>query len=107
LCQIANWRNQTIGEGWATGERPQQQAFQAEHWRALRREKYTHTTRIGIRRTIGDVSENGWQALRLAIAGAHHIFGESAAHAVCVNSVPPKSPEPGSAKRLGASTSCP
>ena len=29
-------------------------------------EEYTHTTRIGIRWTIGDVSENGWQANKLA-----------------------------------------
>jgi hypothetical protein len=43
---------------------------------------------VGIRWTIGDVSDNGWEALRLAIAGARAIFGPSAAYAVCVNSVP-------------------
>lgn len=43
---------------------------------------------IGIRWTIGDVSDNGWTALGLAIAGARHVFGASAAYAVCVNSVP-------------------
>jgi hypothetical protein len=43
---------------------------------------------IGVRWTIGDVSDNGWQALRLSILGARRIFGPSAAYAVCVNSVP-------------------
>ncbi|MDQ3810491.1 MAG: hypothetical protein M3336_09390 [Chloroflexota bacterium] len=43
---------------------------------------------VGIRWTIGDVSDNGWEALRVAIAGARRIFGQSAAYAVCVNSVP-------------------
>ena len=45
-------------------------------------------SRIGIRWTIGDVSDNGWTALALAIYGAQRVFGESAAYAVCVNSVP-------------------
>jgi hypothetical protein len=43
---------------------------------------------IGVRWTIGDVSDNGWTALRLAIAGARRVFGDTAAYAVCVNSVP-------------------
>lgn len=43
---------------------------------------------IGIRWTIGDVSDNGWAALRLAIAGARRVFGQAAAYAVCINSVP-------------------
>ncbi len=42
---------------------------------------------VGVRWTIGDVSENGWQALRLSIAGARRLFGPSATYAVCVNSV--------------------
>jgi hypothetical protein len=45
-------------------------------------------TPLGIRWTIGDVSDNGWQALHLAIAGARRVFGTSARYAVCVNSVP-------------------
>jgi hypothetical protein len=33
------------------------------------------------------VSDNGWQALGLAISGARRVFGADAAYAVCVNSV--------------------
>jgi hypothetical protein len=43
---------------------------------------------VGVRWTIGDVSDNGWQALRLAISGALRVFGPSADYVVCVNSVP-------------------
>ena len=43
---------------------------------------------VGIRWTIGDVSDNGWEALRLSILGAWRVFGPSAVYAVCVNSVP-------------------
>ena len=43
---------------------------------------------VGIRWTVGDVSDNGWEALRLSILGARRVFGPSAAYAVCVNSVP-------------------
>jgi hypothetical protein len=43
---------------------------------------------VGIRWTIGDVSDNGWDALRLSITGARNIFGVTARYAVCVNSVP-------------------
>jgi hypothetical protein len=43
--------------------------------------------RVGVRWTIGDVSDNGWQALRLAIVGAQRVFGPQARYAVCVNSV--------------------
>ena len=43
---------------------------------------------IGVRWTIGDVSDNGWQALRLAVLGAQHVFGTGARYAVAVNSVP-------------------
>lgn len=45
-------------------------------------------SRIGIRWTVGDVSERGFEALRLSITGAWRIFGSAAAYAVCVNSVP-------------------
>jgi hypothetical protein len=47
-----------------------------------------HQARIGIRWTIGDVSARGFEALGLSIAGAWRIFGETAAYAVCVNTVP-------------------
>lgn len=43
---------------------------------------------IGIRWTIGDVAEPGYEALRLAVWGALRLFGEGAAYTVCVNSVP-------------------
>jgi hypothetical protein len=42
--------------------------------------------RLGIRWTIGDATDAGWQALRLSIQGAWNIFGPQAAYAVCVNS---------------------
>ena len=42
--------------------------------------------RLGIRWTIGDASDAGWQAFRLSIQGAWNIFGPRAAYAVCVNS---------------------
>lgn len=44
--------------------------------------------RIGIRWTVGDVSEHGFEALQLSIWGAWHAFGPKAAYAVCVNTVP-------------------
>ena len=43
---------------------------------------------VGIRWTMGDVSERGFEALRLSIWGARKIFGADAAYAVCVNTVP-------------------
>jgi hypothetical protein len=43
---------------------------------------------IGLRWTIGDVSERGFEALRLSIRGAARIFGQRAAYAVCCNTVP-------------------
>jgi hypothetical protein len=42
----------------------------------------------GIRWTMGDVSDRGFEALRLSIWGAWKIFGPNASYAVCVNSVP-------------------
>lgn len=42
---------------------------------------------IGIRWTIGDVNERGFQALACSIWGAYRIFGSHAAYAVCVNHV--------------------
>jgi hypothetical protein len=43
---------------------------------------------MGIRWTIGEVSERGFEALRLSIWGAWRIFGPDASYAVCVNTVP-------------------
>jgi hypothetical protein len=40
-----------------------------------------------VRWTIGDVSERGFEALRLSILGAMGIFGTDAQYAVCVNTV--------------------
>jgi hypothetical protein len=42
---------------------------------------------IGLRWTIGDVSQRGFEALQLSIWGAWKIFGPSAAYAVCVNTI--------------------
>jgi hypothetical protein len=42
---------------------------------------------VGIRWTIGDVSSEGFEALRLSIWGASKSFGTEAAYAVCFNSV--------------------
>ncbi len=44
--------------------------------------------RVGIRWTIGDVSERGFQSLRLSIMGALSLFGSAASYSVCLNSVP-------------------
>lgn len=41
-----------------------------------------------IRWTIGDVSQRGFEALRLSIWGAQKIFGKAAEYVVCVNSLP-------------------
>jgi hypothetical protein len=43
---------------------------------------------VGVRWTIGDVSERGFEALRLSIWGAWQLFGPEAAYAVCYNSIP-------------------
>lgn len=42
---------------------------------------------IGVRWTVGDVSEAGFEALRLSIWGAYRLFGSAAEYAVCVNSL--------------------
>lgn len=52
---------------------------------------------IGIRWTIGDVSDRGFEALRLSILGAANIFGVGAEYAVCVNTLTP----PAARKRTG------
>lgn len=43
--------------------------------------------RIGIRWTIGDVSEVGFETLRLSIIGVSNVFEENADYAVCVNTI--------------------
>jgi hypothetical protein len=43
---------------------------------------------IGVRWTIGDVSERGFAALRLSIHGALRLFGAAAEYLVLVNTVP-------------------
>jgi hypothetical protein len=40
---------------------------------------------LGIRWTVGDVSDNGFEALRLSILGAQRLFERYARYAVCVN----------------------
>lgn len=42
---------------------------------------------LGVRWTIGDVSEAGYEALVQSIAGARALFGDSASYAVVVNTV--------------------
>jgi hypothetical protein len=42
---------------------------------------------IGVRWTLGDVGERGFEALRLSIWGARRVFGPEAAYAVCVNTI--------------------
>jgi hypothetical protein len=42
---------------------------------------------LGIRWTIGDVSEAGYEALNLSISAAWNLFGRHATYAVCVNTV--------------------
>lgn len=39
-------------------------------------------TRVGVRWTIGDVSDEGFEALRLSVWGAFRLFGEDAVYAV-------------------------
>lgn len=43
-----------------------------------------------MRWTVGDVSDRGFEALRLSIAGAWRIFGPAARYAVCVNTLSPE-----------------
>lgn len=43
---------------------------------------------LGVRWTIGDVSERGFEALRLSLWGAWRLFGPEAEYVVCVNCIP-------------------
>lgn len=45
-------------------------------------------TPVGVRWTLGDVSDRGFEALRLSVWGAFRVFGPEAAYVVCVNSIP-------------------
>jgi hypothetical protein len=45
---------------------------------------------VGIRWTVGDVSDRGFEALSLSIAGAWRIFGPAARYAVAVNGIAPE-----------------
>jgi hypothetical protein len=49
--------------------------------------KSTHHPLL-VRWTIGDVSANGFEALRLSLWGARKIFGSEAGYVVCVNTLP-------------------
>lgn len=42
---------------------------------------------VGVRWTIGDVSPEGFEALRLSVWGARALFGPTARYGICVNSV--------------------
>ena len=46
--------------------------------------------RLALRWTIGDVSDRGFEMLRLSIACAFRLFGPSAKYLVCVNSITSK-----------------
>ena len=46
------------------------------------------TVELGLRWTVGAVSERDFEALRLSIWGAWRLFGPAARYAVCVNSLP-------------------
>lgn len=48
----------------------------------------TRIPKLGIRWTIGDVSDPGFATLRLSILSCWRLFGEAAQFAVCVNSIP-------------------
>lgn len=43
---------------------------------------------VGLRWTVGDVSERGFQALRLSVQAAYTLFGPAASYAVVVNTIP-------------------
>ena len=53
----------------------------------FKREMNTQTKCIGIRWTVGDVSESGFEALRLSIWSAWNLFPEGTRFAVCVNTI--------------------
>ncbi len=44
-----------------------------------------HDNGLGVRWSIGDVSDDGFEALQLSVWGAHRLFGPQAAYVVCVH----------------------
>lgn len=46
-----------------------------------------HDTALGIRWSIGDVSDDGFEALQLSVWGARRVFGEHASYVICCNEV--------------------
>lgn len=46
-----------------------------------------NTSHVGVRWTIGDVSDRGWEALRLSIWGLYRLLGPAAGYGVSVNGV--------------------
>src|SRR5690606_31046463 len=44
-------------------------------------------SRLGLRWTIGDVSLEGFEALRLSVWGSYRAFGSDVARTICVNTV--------------------
>lgn len=48
---------------------------------------HTHLPPLGLRWTIGNVSERGFESLGLSLWGAWHLFGRGADYVVCVNGV--------------------
>jgi hypothetical protein len=48
----------------------------------------TESKKLGVRWTIGDVSREGFEALRFSAWGAWKLFGNLADYVICVNSVP-------------------
>jgi hypothetical protein len=43
---------------------------------------------LGVRWTIGSVSQQGFDALRLSVWGVRRVFGDEADYVICVNSIP-------------------
>ncbi|RYD81950.1 MAG: hypothetical protein EOP84_10190 [Verrucomicrobiaceae bacterium] len=53
------------------------------YWRRI----VMSNARVGVRWTIGDVHERGFEALQLSICGAWKLFGPDARYLVCFNRV--------------------
>jgi hypothetical protein len=64
------------------------QPTQVDSDESYRRDLMGAVPKVGVRWTIGDVSEPGFEALRPSICGAWQLFGPDAAYAVCSNSIP-------------------
>ena len=44
-----------------------------------------HDTALGVRWSIGDVSDDGFEALQLSVWGARRLFGDRTAYEICVH----------------------